>query len=95
MSVFIENNEEGNKSERKERIIVCLVGVINRSIKYTWSSINDNIINELKKKYIVDIAVFNNNVEDYKVDGVILNNKDLSIIPHDYLFEHKVLDEEE
>jgi hypothetical protein len=32
-----------------QKIIVCLTGVVNRSIKYTWDSINDNIINELKK----------------------------------------------
>jgi len=53
-----------------KKVIVCLTGVINRSIKYTWDSIKNNIIDQLKKEYEVDIAVFNNNVEDCKVDGV-------------------------
>ena len=66
-------------NQNKERIIVCLVGVINESIKHTWFSIYNNIIMELKK-YIVDIALFNNNVEDTMVDGIKLNNRDLKII---------------
>ena len=76
-------------NQNKERIIVCLVGVINRSIKHTWFSIYNNIIMELKKKYIVDIALFNNNVEDTMVDGVKLNNRDLKIVPYNYLFKFK------
>ena len=50
-----------------QKIVICITGVVNRSIKYTWDSINDNIIDQLKKEYEVDIAVFNNNVEDCKV----------------------------
>ena len=53
-----------------KKILVCLTGVINRSIKYTWDSIKDNIIDELRKEYHVDIALFNNNVEDCRVDEV-------------------------
>ena len=72
-----------------QKIVVCITGVVNRSIKYTWDSINDNIIDQLKKEYEVHIAVFNNNVEDCKVDGVKVNNNDMSIIPYDFLFEYK------
>lgn len=72
-----------------QKIVICITGVVNRSIKYTWDSINDNIIDQLKKEYEVDIAVFNNNVEDCKVDGIQLNNNDMSIIPYDFLFEYK------
>jgi len=72
-----------------KKLIVCLTGVINRSIKYTWDSIKDNIIDQLKKEYEVDIAVFNNNVEDCKVDGVKINNNDMSIIPYNFIFEYK------
>ena len=36
-----------------EKIIVCLTGVVNRSIKHTWASIKDNIIDELEKEYEV------------------------------------------
>ncbi len=72
-----------------QKIVVCITGVVNRSIKYTWDSINDNIIDQLKKEYEVDIAVFNNNVEGCLVDGVKVNNNDMSIIPYDFLFEYK------
>ena len=60
-----------------------------RSIKYTWESIKDNIIDELRKNHEVDIAVFNNNVEDTLVDGIRLNNDDMSIIPYNSIFEYK------
>ena len=43
------NNGTFSLIKEKERIVVCLVGVINRSIKDTWFSIKNNIINELKK----------------------------------------------
>ena len=72
-----------------KKVIVCLTGVINRSIKYTWDSIKNNIIDQLKKEYEVDIAVFNNNVEDCKVDGVKINNNDMSIIHIIFIFEYK------
>lgn len=71
------------------KIVVCFTGVVNRSIRYTWQSIHDNLIEPLQKDYQVEIAVFNNNVEDSLVDGVIINNQDMSIIPQDYLFEYK------
>ena len=41
--------------EIKERIILCLFGVIPRSIKYTWDSIKKNIVDVLSQEYIVDI----------------------------------------
>ena len=75
-----------------KKIVVCLTGVVNRSIRYTWQSIQDNLIEPLQKDYQIHIAVFNNNVEDSLVDGVPINNRDMSIIPHDYLFEYKQTD---
>ena len=72
-----------------DKVLVCLTGVVNRSIKYTWPSIEDNLVKPLKTMYAVDIAVFNNNVEDCRVDGICLDNSDMSIIPYDFLFEHK------
>ena len=72
-----------------ESIVVCLTGVVNRSIKYTWPSIKENIINELQKDFLVDIALFNTNVENCKVDGILLDNNDLSVVPYDFLFEYK------
>ena len=70
-------------------MIVCVVGVVNRSIQYTWESIKDNIIDELKKGHKVDIAVFNNNVGDTLVDGVLIDNNSMSIIPYDFMFQYK------
>lgn len=86
---MLSNDESFLYIEKKERIIVCLVGVINRSIKNTWFSIYNNIIKQLEEKYIVDIALFNNNVEDTLVDSVKLNNNNLKIIPYNYLFKFK------
>lgn len=73
-----------NLKDSKKKVVVCLFGVIPRSIKYTWDSINKNIVEPLKKNYDVDIYVFNMNIEDTKVDGVKLNQKDIEIIPYDY-----------
>ena len=75
-----------------DKILVCITGVVNRSIKYTWPSIKDNIVDLLKIKYSVDIAVFNNNVEDCRIDNRILNNTELEIIPYNFLFEYKQVD---
>jgi len=58
------------------------IGVIPRSIKYTWESININIIQKFKEQYRVDI--FNLDVGDTKVDGVKLNKNDINIIPYDF-----------
>jgi hypothetical protein len=73
----------------KEKTVVCLFGVIPRSIKYTWDSIKENIIDPLKGKYDVDIYVFNMNVEDVNVDDVKLNQDDINIIPYTYKEEEK------
>ena len=77
-----------DRYDNKERIILCLFGVIPRSIKYTWDSIKKNIIDVLSKEYIVDIYVFNLNIENTLVDNRILNQKDIDLIPYDY-FEEK------
>ena len=84
------NNDRGitpNK-QTKPRVVVCLFGVIPRSIKYTWESINIHIIQKLKEKYSVDIYIFNLDVGDTKVDGVKLNKNDINIIPYDIKEEY-------
>jgi len=74
-------------------IIFCLFGVIPRSIKKTWNSINSNIIKFLKEKGInVDIYVFNLNVENKLVDNTLLNQNDIKIIPYTYFEEEKQSD---
>jgi hypothetical protein len=86
--LFIKFSKQHFSNKKKEndksKIIVCLFGVIPRSIKYTWKTIQQNIIKPLQKEYIVDIYIFNLDVEENKVDGVKLNQKDIDIIPYDY-----------
>lgn len=79
------NEQFTNVNENnKKKVVVCLFGVIPRSIKYTWKSISKNIVEPLKTKFDVDIYIFNLNVEDTKVDGVKLNQNDIDIIPYVY-----------
>ena len=72
----------------KKKCIICFFGVIPRSIKYTYKSINDRIIEPLKKIYDIDIYIFNLNVGKTKVDGVIMNQNDIDIIPYNYKEEY-------
>ena len=75
---------------RKKKIILCLFGVIPRSINKTWDSIKTNIIDVLEQNnFKVDIYVFNLNVLDIKVDGKILNQNNIKIIPYNY-YEEKL-----
>jgi hypothetical protein len=75
-----------------EKVCLCFFGVIPRSIKYTIKSIEDNIINQLREKYIVDIFIFNLNVEHTKVDNNILNQKDINLIKYNFYEETKQTD---
>ena len=70
-----------------KKIILCFFGVIPRSIKYTYQSIKKNIIDILKEKYVIEIYVFNLNIEDTPIDGKIVNQEDVKIIPYDYIEE--------
>lgn len=72
-----------------KRIALCLFGVIPRSIKYTYGSIQNNIIDELSKYYYVDIIVFNLNTENDPVDTVILNQDDVKIISNINQYEEE------
>jgi hypothetical protein len=72
-----------------DKICLCFFGVIPRSIKYTIKSIEDNIIKQLQQKYIIDIFVFNLNVENTKVDGNILNQRDVNLINYTFYEEEK------
>ena len=75
-----------------DKICLCFFGVIPRSIKYTIESIEHNIIKQLKQKYIIDIFVFNLNVENTRVDGTILNQKDINLINYTFYEEEKQSD---
>lgn len=71
-----------------DKVCLCFFGVIPRSIRYTIESIKYNIIQELKKKFIVDIYVFNLNVGNTKVDNCVLNQTDINLIDYTFYEEH-------
>jgi hypothetical protein len=71
-----------------KKAIVCLYGVIPRSIKYTIKTMKENIINTLKEHFSVDIYVFNMNVENELVDDTLVNQNDINLIPYTF-FEEK------
>jgi hypothetical protein len=82
------------------KILLCYYGVIPRSIRYTYKSIEENIINILKNKYELDIYVFNFDIEDSLIDGFKIDNNDIKYINNYYIFEtekqsefDKVIDE--
>ena len=54
----------------KHNVIICLFGVVSRSIKFTYKNLNDKLINIVKQNYDVDIYIFNNNVKNEIVDGI-------------------------
>lgn len=61
----------------QERGLVCLFGVVNRSIRYTWDNIKTNIIEHLKKNDVnVTIYVFNLICDNGLVDCINVNNND-------------------
>lgn len=64
-----------------QKVLVCLYGVLARSIKYTIHGFNKNVFEPLKKHGLdYDILVVNNNVENTLVDDTLLNNDDYKLI---------------
>jgi hypothetical protein len=71
-----------------KKAIVCLYGVIPRSIKYTINSVKENIINTLGEHFSVDIYVFNMNIENELIDDTLVDQNDIKLIPYSF-FEEK------
>jgi hypothetical protein len=84
--LFLQEKETFDN--RKNKVIVCFFGVVPRSIKYTFSSIQNRLLNKLKQYYDVDIFVFNLKVNNL-VDNTTLDNNDINIIPYNYLEEYE------
>jgi hypothetical protein len=81
---------KNNVEKFNNNVVICFFGVIPRSIKYTYKSIKENIIDVLNENnYNVDIFVFNLNVENTKVDDTLIDQQDISIIPFNYFEEYK------
>jgi len=75
------------KKPLKRSCVVCLFGVIPRSITKTWVSMQKNLLLPLSTKFNIDICIFNLNVGNTPVDGVILDQNDINIIPYTIYFE--------
>jgi hypothetical protein len=82
--LLLGKTNEGFRKKEKEKTLVCFFGVIPRSIKYTWNSIKENIIDPLETQYDVDIYIFNMNLGDTKIDGILVNQDDIDMIPYTY-----------
>ena len=68
------------------RVVVCLFGIIQRSIRITWPAIAARIVNVLlQHQMLVKIAVFSLDAGDALVDGCRMEPSDIKLIPHDYL----------
>ena len=76
-------------NKKKARGVVCFFGVIPRSIKYTYQSIKEHILDVLAKDFEIDIYIFNLDVENTLVDGVKLSQNDIDIIPFTFKEEYK------
>lgn len=75
----------------KIKIALCFFGVLPRSIKYTYKTINNNIINVIKSdsKFDLKIYGFNLNVGKTLVDGCILDQSDVKLLNFDYYEEYE------
>jgi hypothetical protein len=68
-----------------EKILLAHFGVISRSIDKTWKTIKTNILDVLLlHNYVVDIYLFNIDIQDSLIDNVTIPNR-VNIIPYTYL----------
>jgi hypothetical protein len=80
-----------NNSVNKTKVALCFFGTIARSIKFTYCSIKRNIIDKLKMDQNIELYIygFNLDVENTRVDGVILNQDDIKVIEYNTLEQYK------
>ena len=77
----------------KHKTVLCLFGIINRSIKHTWANTNELIVKELENNGCdVDIYVFDLIPDNSLVDGLKLEMDDYKIIPFTH-YESKLQSE--
>jgi hypothetical protein len=76
----------------KDKVILCIFGVIPRSVRYIYKRLEQMVINPLKKEFDVYIYCFNMNIEDTVIDGVRIDQEDCKIIPFDCFEEEKQKD---
>ena len=74
----------------RPRVVLCIFGVLPRSIKHTWRTLEQNILRPLESvshDKTVPIHVFNIDVGNNTVDGVTVEKQDTDVVPYDVLEE--------
>ena len=71
----------------RPRAMVLLFGIAGRSVRYTWSQINEMIVEKLKSRFDVKIHLINNNIENALIDNRVVRNDDRFIVPYDSIEE--------
>ena len=69
------------------RIAICIFGVVARSIKHTWPSLETHLLAPLRSATGVEPQIFVFNQQPRagtRVDGLLLNQSDIDIIPVSY-----------
>ena len=75
------------------RALACLMGVVNRSISFTWPVFQENLIRPLEQECDhVHLYVFNHDTGDAPVDGVVLEGNVRDKIPADVIEEVRQAD---
>ena len=70
------------------RVVLCLYGVVPRSIRTTWPTIDQRVVQPLRLAGLsVDIYVFNMHVRGAHVDGVTLDHDAINVVPYTALEE--------
>lgn len=82
-------------STRSLHVVVCLFGVIQRSIRVTWPVIAARVVNHLRQHHIkVSVYVFSLDIgfDRTLVDGCHLEPSDVRLIPYDVLEVERQVD---
>ena len=66
------------------KVLLCLFGTLLRSIRYTWPQLEHNIQRLRAHNISTDVYTFNNDIEGGLIDGVRVNESDVSIISATY-----------
>ena len=72
-----------SENPTQPRVLYAFFGVIPRAIRCTWQSHYERGVLPLRKAgFGVDVFVFNLNVGDTKVDGIAMQQSEISVIPY-------------
>lgn len=67
-------------------VVLCLFGVVQRSIRVTWPAIQARVVDVLRASQIsVTVAVFSMDVGDALIDGCRVDADDVKLVPYDHI----------